>query len=95
MIKIIVAVGNYVPEKGFPIGKNGGMAWNFPEDLKWFRKTTEHNIVVMGRNTYKAIGEKPLPNRDNYIVSNSMTETPEGFCGILHNIDEIVDLSKN
>lgn len=95
MIKIIVAVGNWVPEKGFPIGKEGKMAWDCPEDLKWFRKTTEHNIVVMGRNTYKAIGEKPLQNRDNYIVSNSMTETPEGFCGILHSIDEIVDLSKN
>jgi thymidylate synthase len=95
MIKIIVAVGNYIPEKGFPIGKNGGLAWNFPEDLKWFRKTTEHNIVVMGRNTYKSFGGKPLQNRDNYIVSNSMTEIPEGFCGILHSIDEIVDLSKN
>lgn len=95
MIKIIVAIGNYVPEKGFPIGKNGGMAWDYPEDLKWFRKTTEHNIVVMGRNTYKAIGEKPLPNRDNYIVSNSITETPEGFCGVLHTIDEIINLSEN
>lgn len=95
MIKIIVAVGIYVPEKGFPIGKNGGMAWDFPEDLKWFRKTTEHNIVVMGRNTYKAIGEKPLQNRDNYIVSNSITETPEGFSGILHSIDDIVKLHEN
>lgn len=95
MIKIILAHGEYVPEKGFPIGKNGGMAWSCPEDLKWFRKKTEHNIVVMGRNTYKAIGEKPLPNRDNYIISNSIKETPDGFCGVLHTIDEIVNLSEN
>jgi thymidylate synthase len=94
MIKIIVAVGEYIPEKGFPIGKDGGMAWHRPEDLKWFRETTEHNVVVMGRNTYKAIGEKPLPNRDNFIVSTTMDIVPTGFDGILKNIEDIVELAR-
>lgn len=95
MIKIIVAVGEYVPDKGFPIGKCGEMPWHCSEDLKWFKKTTEYNIVVMGRNTYDAIGQKPLSNRENYIVSTTMTEIPEGFKGILKNLDEIVDLAKD
>ena len=95
MIKIIVAVGNYIPEKGFPIGKDGGMAWHYPEDLKWFKKTTEGNTVVMGRNTYDAIGGKPLANRSNYIVSRTMTDIPEGFDGILGCVDDIHGLASN
>ena len=37
MVNIIVAVGNYVSNKGFPIGVNGNMPWRNKNDLKWFR----------------------------------------------------------
>ena len=95
MIRIIVAVGNYVPEKGLPIGKGGKMPWHIPADLKWFRKTTEHNIVVMGRGTYESIGGKPLPNRENYILSGTMDTVPDGFDGIIRSVFDIAELNSN
>lgn len=59
------------------IGKNGGIPWNIPEDLKRFRHITNGNIVVMGRKTYESIPLKfrPLPNRFNIIMSSVATTT--------------------
>lgn len=68
MINIIVAVGNYIVNKGFPMGKNGAMPWNNKADLKWFKDTTTGHPVIMGRKTYEAIGH-PLKNRTNIVVS--------------------------
>ena len=55
--------------KGF-IGKDGKLPWKCREDLADFKKATEGNVVIMGRTTWISIG-KPLPNRDNIVVSNN------------------------
>jgi dihydrofolate reductase len=52
------------------IGKNGGMCWRLPEDLKRFRELTLGHAVIMGRRTYDSIGAKPLPERFNMVVSS-------------------------
>ncbi|MBQ8603272.1 MAG: dihydrofolate reductase [Oscillospiraceae bacterium] len=65
MIYIIAAVA-----KNNVIGKNGGMPWHIPEELKHFRELTMGSAVVMGRRTYESIGQ-PLPGRVNIVVSNS------------------------
>lgn len=69
MVNIIVAVGNSVIGKGFPIGKNGNMPWHNKADLKWFKDTTTGHPVIMGRKTFEAIGH-PLKNRTNIIVTS-------------------------
>lgn len=69
MVNIIVAVGNYVTNIGFPMGKNGAMPWNNKADLKWFKDMTTGHPVIMGRKTYEAIGH-PLKNRTNIVVSS-------------------------
>lgn len=66
MINIIVAMDN-----NFLIGSKGVLPWNIPEDLKLFRTLTENNIVIMGRKTFESIG-KPLPNRINIVISNTL-----------------------
>lgn len=53
------------------IGKDGGMPWHIPEDLKHFRRLTEGRPVIMGRKTYESIG-KPLPHRTNIVISKNM-----------------------
>ena len=68
MLEIIVAVGNYIVGKGYPIGKDNKLPWKNSNDLKWFRQNTEGNIVIMGRKTFESIG-KPLPNRINIVIS--------------------------
>jgi dihydrofolate reductase len=50
------------------IGRNGGLPWRLPEDLRRFRQLTMGKPVVMGRRTFESIG-RPLPGRRNIVVS--------------------------
>jgi dihydrofolate reductase/thymidylate synthase len=64
--------------------KEGGMGyqnqipWHLPSDLRRFRdittytrKRTYRNAVIMGRKTWESIGQKPLSNRVNIVISKS------------------------
>lgn len=73
-INLIVAVGAYIPGKGYPIGKDGTIPWHNKADMKWFRETTMGHTVIMGHNTYKSIG-KPLSGRYNIVVTSKRAYT--------------------
>ena len=60
------------------IGRDGGLPWHIPADLKHFKSLTTGHTVVMGRRTYESIG-RPLPNRRNIVVSRSMTSPSAGI----------------
>lgn len=63
------------------IGKNNDLPWHLPEDLKYFRETTEGSAVIMGRKTWESIPEqhRPFKNRINIVVSHqSDYPLPEG-----------------
>lgn len=51
------------------IGRQGGLPWHIPEDLKYFKRMTLGKPVIMGRKTFESIGSKPLPKRLNIIIS--------------------------
>ena len=71
MIKAILAC-----DESWGIGKDGGLPWpHNPSDMKWFRATTLHRTIVMGRNTWDSLPIKPLPGRHNIIVSGKMNIT--------------------
>ena len=65
MIVGIAAVG-----KNLEIGRGNAIPWKYPADLKFFKKITTGNAVVMGRRTWESIGG-PLPDRLNIIMSKS------------------------
>lgn len=53
------------------IGINNCLPWGKnKEDMSWFRQHTLNSVVVMGRKTWESIGSKPLPHRDNVVISN-------------------------
>jgi len=55
------------------IGDGNKLPWNIPEDLKHFKETTTGHIIIMGKNTWKSLPRKPLPNRINCIISRNKT----------------------
>lgn len=63
---IIVAV-----DANLGIGKNGGLLCHLPDDLRHFKSVTMGHAVVMGRKTYESLPVRPLPGRDNYVISTS------------------------
>lgn len=59
------------------IGLEGRMPWHLPAELQHFKRTTLGKPVVMGRKTWEAIG-KPLPGRQNLVVTRSAHFRAEG-----------------
>src|SRR3989338_8637191 len=51
------------------IGRNNQLPWYFAEDLKHFKQVTMGSTVIMGRKTFESIGSKPLPGRENFVLS--------------------------
>lgn len=72
-ISIIVAVA-----ENLAIGINNKLLCYLPDDLKMFKKRTEANTVVMGRNTWISLPVKPLPHRKNIVISDRPEEVLEG-----------------
>ena len=62
-VSIIVAAD----EQG-GIGRDGGLPWHLPADLKRFKALTMGKPIVMGRRTWDSIG-RPLPGRRSLVVS--------------------------
>lgn len=50
-------------------GDKHGLPWHVPADLKMFKETTEGQAIVVGRNTFEAMGARPLPNRHTIVLS--------------------------
>lgn len=53
------------------IGKDNKLPWNIKTDLKFFKNITSGHSVVMGNSTFKSLGERPLPNRKNYVLTKN------------------------
>lgn len=56
------------------IGVNNQLPWHLPDDLKFFKSTTMHKPVLMGRNTWHSLN-RPLPGRVNIVLSSSLKES--------------------
>lgn len=67
MISAIVAV-----DENYGIGYKNELLCHINEDLKNFKKLTTNNMVVMGKKTWDSLPKKPLPNRINVVVTNSV-----------------------
>lgn len=51
------------------IGKDNDLPWRLSDDLKHFKATTKGCPVVMGRKTWESLPRRPLPGRDNIVLS--------------------------
>lgn len=68
------------------IGREGGMPWHLPADLKHFKSVTMDRPIVMGRRTHESIG-KALPGRLNVVVTRDPDYRAEG-CRVVHSLNE-------
>ena len=65
MLSIIVAKA-----KNNIIGKDNGMLWKIPDDLKRFKEKTMGHTMIMGRKTFESLGGI-LPERMHIILSRN------------------------
>lgn len=77
------------------IGNNNALPWHLPADFKYFKEKTLGKTIILGLNTFKSIGEKPLPGRKHIILNNDPNyNVPEG-CFVARSIDEALEIAKN
>lgn len=50
------------------IGRDGGLPWHLPADLRHFKAVTMGKPIIMGRRTFESIG-RPLPGRHNIVLT--------------------------
>ncbi|HEX8460459.1 MAG TPA: dihydrofolate reductase [Segetibacter sp.] len=65
IISLIVAAStNHI------IGKDNGLPWSLPNDMRYFKNTTWGMPVIMGRKTLESMDNKPLPGRVNIVITS-------------------------
>jgi dihydrofolate reductase len=83
---IIVAIA-----KNNAIGKNNDLLWHISDDLKYFKKITSKHTVIMGKNTWLSLPAKPLPERKNIIISQTLN-LHEKNVFVVRTIQEAIDV---
>ena len=70
------------------IGRENEMPWDIPSELKRFKEITMGHPVIMGRNTFGAIGH-PLPGRKNIVITTQRDFAPEG-CVVVNDLKSAI-----
>ncbi len=51
------------------IGKAGKLPWRLADDLAFFKSATLDHPIIMGRKTWDSLPRKPLPGRENIVLT--------------------------
>lgn len=90
MIAIVAADENY------GIGKDNNLLVRISPDLKRLKAFTIGNIVVMGSKTYLSFPKRPLPGRENIVLTRHPESFPEKAPELkcISSIDELLEYEK-
>lgn len=84
MLSIIVAIS-----RNGIIGDRNSLLWHIAEDMRFFRRTTLSHTVIMGRKTFESLGCRPLPKRENIVITRNAELRFDGAT-VVHSLDEAV-----
>lgn len=87
MLSIIVAA-----DVNNVIGKDNGLIWHLPNDLRFFKEKTTGHTIIMGRKTFESVG-RPLPNRRNIIITRNREMKLEG-CEVVASLEAALALCR-
>jgi dihydrofolate reductase len=83
---IVAAAANNV------IGREGGLPWHLPEDLRRFKELTLGKPLLMGRKTHESIG-RALPGRQNIVLTRQPGYQAAG-CHVVGSVDSALEIAK-
>lgn len=72
------------------IGYKNDLLVKDKEDLKHFKELTTGYPIVMGRKTFESIGSKPLPNRQNYVLTRQAQQSNQSNLQFRNRLDELL-----
>lgn len=72
-LTLVVAVA-----KNGVIGRDGDLPWRLSSDMKRFKAATMGKPVLMGRKTWDSLPRKPLPGRQNLVLTRDADFKADG-----------------
>ena len=73
------------------IGKDGDLLWHIHQDMIFFKNTTKEHPVIMGRKTWESLQVRPLPKRENIVITSDENFAFQGV-KVLHSVEQIMTL---
>ena len=91
IVSLIVAIS-----ENRVIGKNNDLIWHLPNDIMFFKKTTQGHHVIMGRKNFESIPHKyrPLKKRTNIILTRNNNYKANG-CIVVNSINKALEIAQN
>ena len=81
-VHAIVAV-----DENWAIGRNGDLLCHLPADMRHFKEMTMGHSIVMGRKTFESFPRRPLPGRQNIVITRNSRWHHDGVT-VVHSLDE-------
>lgn len=80
-----------VADRSWAIGRDGGLLYSLPTDMKRFRSLTMGGAVILGRKTLESFpGGRPLPKRKNIVITRQKDLSVEG-AAVVSSLAEALD----
>jgi dihydrofolate reductase len=86
MTEIIIIAA--VAQNGI-IGAKNDIPWRISEDFKRFKQLTLGHPCIMGDSTYESLPARPLPGRENVVLTLNCEYRPPGVT-LFHDFDEAI-----
>lgn len=75
------------------IGRDGGLPWKLSDDLALFKQTTKGKPIIMGRHTWESLPKRPLPGRQNIVITRDWAYAAEG-ARVYSNLNAAINSAK-
>ena len=83
-VHAIVAVAS-----DWAIGRQGDLLCHLPADMKHFKEVTMGHSIIMGRKTFESFPRRPLPGRQNIVITRNADWQYPGVT-VVHSLDEAI-----
>lgn len=87
-IKAIVAV-----DENGAIGRQGDLLCHLPADMRHFKEMTMGHSIVMGRKTFESFPRRPLPGRQNLVITRSAGWQYPGVT-VVHSLEQAIAMAE-
>ncbi len=83
-IEAIVAI-----DENGAIGRQGDLLCHLPADMKHFKEVTMGSSIIMGRKTFESFPRRPLPGRQNIVITRNAAWQYPGVT-VVHSVEDAI-----
>ncbi len=71
------------------IGRQGDLLCHLPADMKHFKEVTMGHSIIMGRKTFESFPRRPLPGRQNIVITRNDQWQYPGVT-VVHSLEDAI-----